>query len=237
MQVIVLSAGKSGTNLLLECMTGHDYFISTSPLEDKWLFWRDDKELMGKGGLQYPNRFLTKSDITYILAEEYFHNFMDNNKHATILWSVRHPYDWVLSKMYGGRIREGKKTPAFDATVDGCKHDMFSMYKWLSLAEKHYSLRVLRVRMEDIILNIELECKRICKFLCIRYQKEMSTPWVRMRAEGYKKLYGNKLDASRVNVYKDLDTAYGGYFADKIEMVEDLFEYVTPLVEEFSYVV
>lgn len=221
MQTIVLSAGRSGTNLILECMTGHSYFISTERVEDQDLFSRDTI---------YPDRYLTKCDVIYIPSRADFHKFMDKNKSAYILWALRHPYDWVLSKLYRGRVG-----PADDATINGCKLNMYVMYEVLKAAELHYPSRILRVRMEDIILNIEEECKRICKFLNVPYEEEMCTPHLRMRHKGKKERYGNKLDTSQVNLYKNIDTVYNGYFIDKKKKIDELFKYIHPLVKEFNY--
>lgn len=227
MQVIILSAGRSGTNLVLECMSGHSLLTPTLYSEDKHLFLR---------GIIYPNNFLTKCDIVYIPSCEYFHNFMQKNKNAHILWTIRHPYDWVLSKLYRGRVgNNGRIKPSDDATVEGCKLDMFCMYEYLKAAELNYPFRILRVKMEDIILDVEKECKRICKFLCTLYEEEMTRPWERMRHPGKRERYGQKLDTSQINIYKQLPELYDGYFKDKMKDVEELFEYVKPLVTKFGY--
>lgn len=227
MQVVVLSAGRSGTNLVLECMTGHSYFIPTEYPEDKLLFKRD---------IQYPNRYLCKCDTVYIPSYKHLYSFMKNNRSACILWSFRNPRNWVLSKLYRGRIgNSGRVKPADDATIDGCKQDMQWMFQLLQSVERDFPLRIIRVKMEDIILDIEKECKRICKFLCIPYQEEMTRPWERMRHKGKKERYGNKLDTSQINLYENIDTIYNGYFLNKKKEVEELFKYIHPLLKEFGY--
>jgi hypothetical protein len=51
--VIVFSAGRSGTNLVLEILTGSRFLMPTPYPEDKQLFNRK---------CTYPYNFLTKSD-------------------------------------------------------------------------------------------------------------------------------------------------------------------------------
>jgi len=228
MQVIVLSAGRSGTNLILECLTGHSYFTPTEQPEDRYLFIRN---------LVYPDSYLTKSDTVYIPTCAYFHNFMTMNKYAHIIWTLRHPYDWCLSKLYRGRSIDGSGV-SDDATLDGCKIDMKCMYEYLRTAELHYPFRVLRVKMEDVILNIEAECKRMCKWLCIPYQKEMTRPWERMRHPRKRERYGDKLDTSQIDIYKQLpDLLYGGYFKDKMDIVNELFNWLDEqnIIEDLGY--
>lgn len=227
MQVIIFSAGRSGTNLLLECLTGHSYFSPTEYPEDKLLFVRN---------MEYPNCYLCKSDTVYLPSYKQFSNFMQQNKSAHILWSIRHPYDWCLSKLYRGRPTEDNNWKySDDATIDGCKADIQYMWDILRQAELDFSLRILRVKMEDIILNIEEECKRICKWLCILYQEEMTKPYLRIRNEDKRKRYGDKLDTSQINIYKKLPNVYDNYFADKISEIEGLFNWIKPLVKEFGY--
>ena len=196
MQVLVLSAGRSGTNLLLECMTGHSYFIPTDHPVDYFIFTRDIYgNMRGNGGLEYPDKFLTKCDIVNIPSYQHFHTFMQINKEAYLLWTIRHPYDWALSKMYSGRKRKGNKGSA-DSSVEGCKFNLDVMFQYLNIAETYYPDRILRIKMEDVILN---------------------------------------LDSSRINLYKNINTAYGGYFIDKIKEIEEVFEYIKPLVKELEY--
>ena len=229
LQIIILSAGRSGTNLVLECVSGHSLLTPTEFPEDKHLFLRN---------IKYPNYYLTKCDTVYIPSCEYFHNFMQKNKYANILWTLRHPYDWCLSKLYRGRVgNNGRVKPADDAHYDGLMLDMKCMYEYLKTAELNYPFRILRVKMEDIILDIEKECKRICKFLCIPYQEEMSRPWERMRHIGKRERYGNKLDTSQIALYKNIETIYDGYFSNKLDLVEKVFEQMNPLVKELGYVI
>ena len=152
---IIFSAGRSGTNLLLESMRGNSYFIASEYPEDKLLFVRN---------IRYPDKYLTKSDSVYCPSYQHFYDFMKKNPNANILWCIRHPYDWCLSKLFRGRaLPRRDNNPADDGTPSGCIHDMNWMYSLLKQAEKDFELRILKIKMEDIILDIESETKKICK--------------------------------------------------------------------------
>lgn len=228
---IVLSTGRSGTNLVLESLVGNPYFTPTEYPEDKILF---------QTGFKLPDRYLTKSDTVYIPTYNYLKSFMQNNVNANIIWVLRHPYDHCLSKLYHGRPPQGwdpKKIYRYtdDCFPEGCISNIKWMYSLLKQAEHDYPLRILRVKMEDILLNIEAETKRMCQWLCILWDEDMMNAPKRSRHEGNKKEYGDKIDKSRIDLYKDLDTAYGGYFSDKKSEVQKVFDAVEYMIGEFGY--
>ena len=227
MQAIVLSAGRSGTNLVLECLTGNPSFLyDIDNPEDKELLRRNEA---------LPDKFITKYDTIYIPSTTTLDRFMELNSKAMIIYTIRHPYDWVLSKMYRGRIKEGHNTLASDATVEGCKADLSWGWDMLFYLETNHPDRILRVKMEDVILSIQSECFRMCDFLGVPFEKTMCFPHLRMRAEEKRKRYGNKLDISQINVYLGLPDIYDGYFKNLKEEIAELFTFVSPLIKEFNY--
>jgi len=148
---IVCSGGRSGTNLALESLRGNPYFKVSNVIEDKYVFVREEELI---------DRYLTKTDVVYCPTYKHFKQFMIKNSNANIIWTVRHPYDWCLSKLYRGRPTEKSLWKySADATIRGCLMDMSWMYSLLKELEKDYPLRIIRVRMEDLILNIETEPK------------------------------------------------------------------------------
>jgi hypothetical protein len=225
--LVILSSGRSGTNLILEMFTECNNYTPTQYPEDKEVFKRD---------IQYPERYLCKSDTHYIDDYKELKNFMLKNKHAQILFTVRHPYDWVLSKLYRGRpLKRRGWRPADDATTDGCIADMTKMFDIYKQVTRDFPLKILVVKMEDVLSDIEKEAKRICKFLCIVYNKSMTTPHLRMRHEGKRRRYPT-LDKSQIGLYKKFDIIYDGYFKDKKKAgIRKIFKSVEPIIEEFGY--
>lgn len=226
--LVILSSGRSGTNILLECFTKNSYYIPTT--------YPEDKELT-KRNIEYPQKYLCKADTHYISNYQEFFDFMVKNQHCEILWSVRHPYDWCLSKLYRGRPTKSRGYKiADDATVDGCVEDLTKMYNIYKQAIIDFPLRILVVKMEDLLTDIEKEVKKICNWLGIIYEKEMSTPHLRMRHKGKKERY-KTIDKSQIGLYKDIDTIYDGYFSKRKKTVDKLFnsEIVQTLIKEFKY--
>jgi len=226
--LVICSSGRSGTNILLECFTKNNNYTPTT--------YPEDKELT-KRGIEYPQKYLCKADINYIFNYKEFYDFMIKNQHCKILWSVRHPYDWCLSKLYRGRpVKSKGYIPSDDATVPGCIADLTKMYSIYKQAIKDFPNRILIVKMEDLLSDIEKEVKRICNWLEITYDKEMSTPHLIMRHKGKKERY-NTIDKSQIALYKNIDTVYDGYFGKRKKIVDKLFnsEIIQTLLREFNY--
>jgi len=225
--LVILSSGRSGTNLILEMFTECNDYTPTQYPEDKEVFKRT---------IQYPERYLCKSDTNYIEHYRELKDFMVKNKHVQVLFTFRHLYDWVLSKLY--RVRPLKRRgwrSADDATTDVCIADMQKMFHLYKLLIHDFPLKVLTVRMEDVLTDIEKEAKRMCGFLCIPYNKSMTTPHLRMRHEGKKRRY-HTLDKSQIKLYKKFDTIYDGYFKDKKKAGNrKIYKSVEPIIEEFEY--
>jgi len=226
--LVIFSSGRSGTNLVLEVFSSHPNYKATEYPEDKALFKRD---------IEYPRKYLTKCDIVYLDEYEQFKNFMIKNKHCEILWTVRHPYDWCLSKLYRGRPTKSRGwKPADDATVSGCITDLTKMYDIYKQAIIDFTYRIHIVKMEDLLSDIEIEVKRICSLLHILYYPEMTTPHLRMRHPGKKERY-KTIDKSQIDLYKDIDVIYDGYFSKRKKTVDKIFnsEIIQKLLKEFNY--
>jgi hypothetical protein len=228
--LIILSCGRSGTNLVLEMFTGFSYLQPSEYPEDKLLFKRN---------IEYPIKYLTKCDTLYIDSDDDFDRLMKRNPHAKIIWTIRHPYDWTISKFYRGRPMEKRGWGyADDATADGCIKDMSWMLYLYKNAVETVPDRILTVRMEDVLTDIRKEGKRMCNFLNINYELHMDVPFHRMRHIGKKERYGNKLDTSQINLYKNVDTIYDGYFSKtegRMDELKQVWEFVTPMLKVFNY--
>lgn len=218
--VVVFSAGRSGTNLVLEILTGSSKLLATPYPEDKLLFKRK---------CVYPYNFLTKSDSIYCDCYGSLADLMVKNFHCKIIYTVRHPYDWVMSKIKRGYGH------ADDATLKGAVNDMY-WNAYLYCEVKHeFPNRILTVKMEDVINNIEKETCRMCQFLNIPFEEAMLHPMDRMRHEGKRQRYGNNIDKSQIGLYKNWKTAYDGFLTTIDFNMEDLFKKIEPLLKTFGY--
>ena len=224
--IIVFSSGRSGTNLVLEVLTSSKELIYDIEYpEDKMLFRRN---------IIYPNNYLTKCDSIYVDGYNQFEKFMLNNNHCKMLWTVRNPYDWILSKLYNGRKKDENDSLSDDATLDGAIADLYYMFSLYLRAIKDFKDRILVVKMEDIILNTEQKTKEICEFTKIQFNGDMLRPYERMRHEIYKQ--HNKIITDNVDMWKRIDTIYNGFFHNNKEIdIRKLFLFMEPLVDYFKY--
>ena len=88
MQVLVLSCGRTGTNMLLEIMRGNSRLDATPFAEDKYLF-QDSRAL--------PDGYLSKCDTVYINNLEQIDELFKNNPLLRILFTVRDWRDCAMS--------------------------------------------------------------------------------------------------------------------------------------------
>lgn len=222
--ILVFSSGRTGTNLVLETLAGNFKLQASNPPEDKQVFKRN---------VVYSDYYLTKCSVTYCKNYNEFYNFLSNNPNTKIIWTIRHPYDVCLSKLYRGRpMPKRGKISASDATVEGCVRDLYKMFDLYKRSINDFSNNILLVRMEDVIIDIEKESKNMCKFIDIPYQENMKYPYKRMRHKGKKERY-NTLDKKELNKFPEWKTLYDGFYNNFD--VDLLFNLVTPIKEYFNY--
>lgn len=224
MAVAVVGCGRSGTNMVLEILRGNSKLKASEKPEDKKLFHR--KQPLCES-------YLTKCDTVYFTENE-FTNTMNLNESLKIVWTIRDPRDMILSKIKRGQPGEDNKRLADDATPEGCMNDLNKMYQLFLHAKKHFSDRLLLVKMEDVIRNIREEAQRMCDFLGIPLEEKMIDFVPRMR-NGFKKKRYKTLDQGQLELWNDWRGVYDGYFAKNNYPIEDLFANSQSLVENFGY--
>lgn len=221
MQVIVLGSGRSGTNIAVDMLAGNTYFVPTLSIEDKRIFLR--------GAIVYPEGYLTKTDIEYTpfatLAPA-----LNYNPDMRIVWTIRDPRDMALSKIYRGRQSENW---AYDATTWGCIGNIQMMLGFFLMLTATFGNRVYVVRMEDMLRETEKVAKHICSWLGIEYQEEMIYFYKRMRESS--KTY-TSIDLNEIEKYKRLDTIFDGYFKDKLEEVNFIFNNIANVTHFLGYI-
>jgi hypothetical protein len=224
MPVIVYSSGRSGTNILLEVLNGSPDLEATTVIETKDVF---------TARRELGDDYLTKTDTHYTPSPEAQGAFMEQHPDAKIIWAARDPRDHALSKMFRGRVAAGF---AADATMVGSYEDMRKMHACYTWLKDHYPDRVMVVKMEDMLQDIEATTQRMCQWLGIRYVPEMCNFVGRVRHEKYSKIY-LQLDTERVSLWKNLETAYGGFFHNKEEFrnIESFFHTLEFITKEFDY--
>lgn len=235
MSVVVLSNGASGTNMILEILRGSPYFNASRAAEEKHFF---------KQQYNISGNHLTKCDTTYVPSLECLNRRMRQVSHLIVVWPLRDPRDSILSRINTGSVNG----LSADASPSGCIDNM----KWMFRCYKHlqdlYPSRMVTFKMEDLILNIEEEVKRLSKRLNIDYIPDMLNfiPRLRYRKKRKRANY-TKLDKSQVALWKNWRIVYNGFFSNEKEMnrleelagehydIEDLFKQVEHITKAFGY--
>jgi len=218
---VVFSSGRSGTNMVCEILSGSKELYPTEPTEDKEVFNRD---------AIYRDGYLTKTDTTY--CRSYRYNFMPvmlRNPAMRIIWTIRDPRDWAMSKLRAGWQRQSD-----DATFDGCLADLYHMLDLFKRGRNDFPQRIYPIKMENILLNTVYEIKQLCKWLNIKYDDKMPEFYKRMRHAGKRARY-DKVDKGQVELWKDWQNVYQG-FMTKVDIdIEELFKYLEPITKFFGY--
>ncbi len=222
MGAMVLSSGRSGTNLLLAMLTGHEFCTPVGPDPE-------DKMCCIALGKQVPLTYLSKSDTHYILNYDLMQSFLGPNSHIKILWMLRDPRDWAMSKIARGYDRD-----SYDATFEGVVADLFHMFRLYKQVEKYMPDRMKTVKMEYLLKNPRKELKEICEFLQINFTEDLldfrhniQKPELRERYKG--------LDTSQIKLYRKWKKAYDGMLIHVDFDIEEVFKYLQPITKYFKY--
>lgn len=227
MSVIILGCGRSGTNLLLEILRGSDELQATSMIEDK---------NFAKSKCKYPDNYLSKCDTVYFDWSKLKYT-LELNPRMKVLWCMRHPNDMCLSKIYRGQPRSlggDCDTLADDATISGCEKDIRYMWNIHKNLINNYAYRTKTVKMESVILDFDNTIHSVCRFLGISYNPKMENFISRMRNVNKSKRY-NTLDKGQVNLYKNWQTLYNGWFVKNNYDMPLLFDNLRDVTEYFNY--
>lgn len=221
MGCMILSSGRSGTNLLLSMLSNHKFFVKEDPYpEDKFCWFAQDTSKLTR---------LCKSDTHYILNFFYLEQYLKRNPHMKVLWTLRHPNDWCMSK-----IRRGYERDSYDATLEGCVADMFHMFRLCKQLRNYMTNRMIFVKMEDLIINPKEQLEFVCDFLGVNYTDDL----LDFKGNATKKNLTDRykgLDTSQINLYKNWETVYDGFLTKIDFSVLDVFKYMKPLTEYFEY--
>ncbi len=228
MQVLVLSCGRTGTNMLLEILRGSSYLKATDFAEDKTLF-RDGRVL--------EEGYLSKCDTVYISNSGQIDRIFEQNPYLRILFTVRDWRDCAMSKFYRGQPGKDNVVLADDATVDGCLKDIEWMNNIYDYIKDNYPHNILTVKMEEIILDFDNRIKEVCNFCALYFEKEQMISFTDRYRNNFKSGRYTELDKSQVKLYERLDTVYNGFFKDDKNKkdIKEVFNIVKPYLEKFGY--
>jgi hypothetical protein len=227
MSVVVISCGRTGTNVALEILRGNPSLNASLEPENKKLV---------KPVVKYPKNYLTKCDTIYFDVDQ-FTKLMDTNPDMKIIWTIRDPRDIVLSKIYRGQpFTDGRGNwTSADGTPETSVADIRAMIKKYNHALENYGDRIILIKLEDMIENTETVAKTMCDFIGVEYNDKMLDFPMRMRNKHKVKRYGRKIQTSQVGLWKNYNEIYDGFFAKQKYDISDTFGEITDIVEFFNY--
>ncbi len=231
MQVVITGCGRSGTNLLLEMVRASEVYDFTKEVEDRGFFSR------GILPDSYGSKIAIEWDAMTIVS---MLEVMEDNKRLKVLFSFRHPYDVILSKVYRGRPKSmggdnDTEETAKDGTIEvAAKYVQKSWDIYQALATK-YPDRVKPVRMEDILTNTFNTVRYVSSFLAIASNVDMRNPWKYNRNAYQNKRYHHAKDSREINKWKDILNNYDGYFIKNFDMVTNIDHLIKEQADYFRY--
>ena len=225
MQVVITGCGRSGTNLLLEMVRASEKYKFTATVEDREFFNHE----------KLPDDYGSKIAVEWdSMTIESMLEIMEINHRLKILFSFRHPYDIILSKVYRGRPRfqggdNDSEQTAKDGTIEvAAEYVKKSWDIYQALATK-YPDRVKPVRMEDILTNTFNTVRYVVKFLAITANENMRNPWKYTRNAYQNRRYHHVVNIHEINKWRDLKNNYDGWFSGLTEKHITMYNY---LIEE-----
>lgn len=226
MAAIVISCGRTGTNIVLDSLRVSPKLNATFNIHD---------ENSVKVGKKVDSNYFSKAD-TDAISKKQLITFIEKNKHIKIIGTIRHPYDIILSKIYRGQPNtEGRGNwNSWDSSPKNCIHSIKNAYCIHQYLLNTYPSQFRIIKMENLILQTENELQKLCKFLNIPYIDSMKNFPKRMRNKHKKKRY-KKIDKLQINLWKRYTEIYSGFFNNYNVNLEDLFKKVTLIAKEYGY--
>ena len=205
----MIGCGRSGTNLLFEMIRASGAFNPSKNIEDRDIF--SFREL--------PKSYLTKIAIERLddfdLIERYMEKFGGLSP-LRLIFSVRHPYDTLMSKIFRGQPKgkggdnQGQGYMSDASPQAACEMIRKNWELWQVMATK-YPDRVMIVKMENI-LTYPVQTAGIIShhFFNFSMTNEMLSPWKYNTNAFQVRRYG-KNKANQIDVWKNRN-AYNGFF-------------------------
>ena len=213
MRVLISGTGRGGTNLLTEFVKKISDINFTEEVEDREFFNR-----------KLPENYGTKLSIdhetfTYASIQRKLNQYPD----LKILFALRHPVDNCLSKVVRGQpaSQGGDKLTenvSADGTPEAAVQAIKDLYSMMSKLTAAYQERIEFVRLESLILDPAGTSHFLGSFLGIT-PKSFEGFHKNNRNQYQKNRYGEEL-SPQVELFRDLDRNFNGFFKNNAKIVE-----------------
>jgi len=230
MKVLITGCGRSCTNWVTEIVRSSGKFNFTKSVEDRQFFHH--KNLPEKYGtkLATENIGFNWNNIDKIMLK-----YQD----LKVIFAVRHPISNAMSKVVRGQPSskggDASNLLAPDATIDGASKAIRHMFNLYTAISNKYRERVLFIRLEDLIYDVEKESRHICTFLEIEFDEKMLSAHKFNRNRYQKQRYGDKIDKNQAEIYSNWKTVYNGFFEGRKNDIEKLKNILYGVIEGFGY--
>ena len=231
-RILVTGPGHGGTNWATEIVRASGLFNFTEAVEDRHLFKRD---VLPEG---YATKLATENLGLYW---ENLKALMEKYPDLGVVFITRHPVDNCLSKIVRGLPTGGDGQVnviwdySWDSTIKGSVKSMEHAYTLLTHLQKEYPHRVIRIKMENLILDQKEEVRRLCEFLAVPMNDAMLEAYKNTRNRYHRSRYGATLDTSQVEMYKRWDSIYDGFFKNKKPIIDFLSSELKDIVYALGY--
>ena len=231
MSVIVISCGRTGTNVCLSILSGNSNLKADPVVENKNLF---------KFIQKYPNNYLAKADIHYMSNVKKLDDLMKINPNMKMIWTIRDPRDVILSKIRRGQPKNMGgdnlvNTLSSDATPRTAIQSVNNMFEKYTYCKANYPNRTFLVKMEDMLLDTETTAKQMCEFIDVPFEEKMVDFPQKMENKYKVKRYGRKIHKNQVGLWKNWETIYGGFFVKGKYEMNKHFKELNRLIKYFHY--
>jgi hypothetical protein len=229
MPVIVISCGRSGTNVAVSALSGHSFLKLDPQVENKQLFTAIPK---------LPDNYLSKGDIHYMPNDESFNVLMNKNLDLKVVWTIRDPRDIFLSKVRRGQsFQDGGDNVSLssDGTPEGAISNIQNMFRIYNLVNEKFKGRIFTLKMEDTLLTPNTTLRKVCDFIGLDYEPAMADFPSRMKNKFKVQRYGRSIDLSQVGLWKNWKNIYDGFFTKQNYNVENSFQKLKNIVDYFNY--
>ena len=216
MRILVSGVGRSGTCLLTEVVRGLDMVNFSERLEDRRFFkYKDMPE-------NYGTKFAT-DQRGFSMGN--FMKVMDQYENLHLIFSLRHPIDIFLSKIWRGQKPSdggdgSREQVSADGTVETAIIAISDFYSKYVFALSHYSEKTYSVKLEDLIHRPEMYVRNIANFFQTNPTERAFKFYEYDRNRYHQERYKKQLDSSQVGLHKRWDTIYDGFFKDRKHDIE-----------------
>lgn len=222
MRILVLGTGQSGTCLLCEVPRGLGIVEFSN--------WLEDGEFFNCRTL--PENYGTKlvTDFKEFSTPKPIRLRMEDHPDLHIIFSIRHPFDICMSKIY-----RGWKGESPDATAYGSISEVRRFYMIHTLIERMFPERIHDVMLENLIKDPDTEVRGVAKFLDAEVTEKALKFYQHNRNKYHKERHKSSLDPSQVDIFNRWDTIYDGFFSQRKGDIDRIKEELTPIARAFGY--